>query len=81
MKASYCDIRINRYRDQNVAMRLNPERGTGKLLEVPSITDRESFGFGVRVIVEWRVGFCVFTRRNTRRDSRGHGGSSHGCEG
>jgi TldD protein len=59
LKASYCDIRINRYRDQNIAMRLTPERGTGKLLEVPSISDRESFGFGVRVIVNGAWGFAA----------------------
>ena len=51
-KASYCDIRINRYRDQSVSVRLTPERGTGKTLEVPGISETDSFGFGVRVIVD-----------------------------
>lgn len=59
LKASYCDIRINRYRDQAVAVRLSPERGTGKTLEVPSISDTESFGFGVRVIVDGAWGFAA----------------------
>ncbi|MBK5290599.1 MAG: TldD/PmbA family protein, partial [Acidobacteriia bacterium] len=57
-KASYCDIRINRYRDQNLSMRLTPERGTGKTMEVPAVSDRESFGFGVRVIVDGAWGFA-----------------------
>jgi TldD protein len=58
LKASYCDIRINRYRDQFVAMRLSPERGANKTLEVPSIADTDSFGFGVRVIVDGAWGFA-----------------------
>ncbi|MEK7405702.1 MAG: TldD/PmbA family protein [Acidobacteriota bacterium] len=58
-KASYCDIRINRYRNQMAAVRLSPERGTGKTLEVPSVSDADSFGFGVRVIVEGAWGFAA----------------------
>ena len=58
LKASYCDIRINRYRDQSVLVRLTPERGTGKTLEVPGISDTDSFGFGVRVIVNGAWGFA-----------------------
>ena len=57
-KASYCDIRIGRYRDQNIAMQMTPERGTGKTLEVPRIADSDSFGFGVRVIVDGAWGFA-----------------------
>jgi TldD protein len=57
-KASYCDIRINRYRDQGIFARLSPERGTGKTLEVPQVADSESFGFGVRVIVDGAWGFA-----------------------
>jgi Predicted Zn-dependent proteases and their inactivated homologs len=52
LKATYCDIRINRYRDQSLSIRKSPERGTGKTLEVPGISDSESFGFGVRVIAD-----------------------------
>ena len=59
LKASYCDIRIIRYRDQNVGVRLSPERGTGKTLEVPAISDVDSFGFGVRVIVDGAWGFAA----------------------
>jgi TldD protein len=58
-KATYCDIRINRYRDQTIGIRLNPERGTGKTLEVPSVSHNESFGFGVRVIVHGAWGFAA----------------------
>ncbi len=59
LKASYCDIRINRYRDQTIFLRLSPERGTGRTLEVPTVTDRESFGFGVRVIARGVWGFAA----------------------
>lgn len=58
-KASYCDIRIIRLRRQFVSVRLNPERGTGKTLEVPAVTDGGSFGFGVRVIVDGAWGFAA----------------------
>src|SRR5690348_8074363 len=50
--ASYCDIRINRYRDQSVGYRLSPQRGSSQTDEVPSVSDSQSFGFGVRVIVK-----------------------------
>ena len=46
LKATYADIRIIRYRQQFLTVRLNPERGTGKTLEVPVINDGGSFGFG-----------------------------------
>ena len=59
LKASYCDIRINRYRDQLVSVRLSPERGSNKTLEVPSVRDTDSFGFGVRVIVNGAWGFAA----------------------
>ena len=39
-------------------VRLTPERGTGKTLEVPGISDTDSFGFGVRVIVNGAWGFA-----------------------
>ena len=50
-KATYADIRIVRISDQRLGMRLSPERGTGKTLAVPNVTEDSSFGFGVRVIV------------------------------
>ncbi|HUQ94090.1 MAG TPA: TldD/PmbA family protein [Bryobacteraceae bacterium] len=59
LKACYCDIRIIRYRRQNLTLRLNPERGTGNILEVPVISDGESFGFGVRVIAAGAWGFAA----------------------
>jgi TldD protein len=59
LKASYCDIRIIRTRQQFVNIRLNPERGTGKTLEVPGVGDSGSFGFGVRVIVDGAWGFAA----------------------
>ncbi|HEX4771739.1 MAG TPA: TldD/PmbA family protein [Bryobacteraceae bacterium] len=57
--ASYCDIRINRYRDQYSGYRLSPQRGGGKTDEVPFVTDQQSFGFGVRVIVNGQWGFAA----------------------
>ena len=59
LKATYCDIRIIRYRRQLVSVRLNPERGSGKTLEVPTIADGSSFGFGVRVIANGSWGFAA----------------------
>ncbi|MBI4903916.1 MAG: TldD/PmbA family protein [Acidobacteria bacterium] len=58
-KASYCDIRIIRYRRQVLNVRLNPDRGSGKTLEVPGISDGGSFGFGVRVIANGTWGFAA----------------------
>src|SRR5690242_13581636 len=43
--ASYCDIRINRYRDQFSGYRLSPQRGSSKTDEVPFVNDRQTFGF------------------------------------
>jgi TldD protein len=59
LKASYCDIRIIRTRQQFLSIRMNPERGTGKTLEVPAANDGGSFGFGVRVIVDGAWGFAA----------------------
>jgi TldD protein len=59
LKATYCDIRIIRTRQQFLNIRLNPERGTGKTLEVPGVGDGGSFGFGVRVIVDGAWGFAA----------------------
>src|SRR5262249_47932 len=57
-KATYCDIRIVRLRDQRVSLRLNPERGSGRTLAIPSVVEDSSFGFGVRVIVNGAWGFA-----------------------
>jgi PmbA/TldA metallopeptidase domain 1 len=66
LKASYCDIRIIRTRQQFLNIRLNPERGTGKTLEVPGVGDGGSFGFGVRVIVDGAWGFAASPSSNPR---------------
>ena len=57
--ATYSDIRIGRYRNQLSGYRLSPERGSNKTNEVPFVTDRQSFGFGVRVIVNGQWGFAA----------------------
>ena len=59
LKASYCDIRIVRLRDQRISLRLSPERGTGRILSVPGVAEDSSFGFGVRVIVNGAWGFAA----------------------
>src|SRR5262245_46907740 len=59
LNARYCDIRIIRYRRQVLTMALNPQRGTGKTVEVPTVTDGGSFGFGVRVIAGGAWGFAA----------------------
>src|ERR1700722_7726367 len=58
-KATYCDIRIVRLRDQRIGLRLTPERGTNKTLAVPNVSEDSSFGFGVRVIVNGPWGFAA----------------------
>lgn len=58
-QASYCDIRINRYRNSVAGVRLSLERGTGKIQEVPFVSDQDSFGFGVRVVVDGAWGFAA----------------------
>src|SRR5882762_10191767 len=57
-KATYCDIRIVRLRDQRVGLRVQSERGTGKTLAVPNVNEDSTFGFGVRVIVNGAWGFA-----------------------
>lgn len=58
-KATYCDIRIVRLRDQRIGLRLSPERGgAGKTVAVPNVSENSSFGFGVRVIVNGAWGFA-----------------------
>jgi TldD protein len=57
-KATYCDIRIVRLRDQRLGLRLSPDRGTGKTLAVPNVSEDSTFGFGVRVIVNGAWGFA-----------------------
>jgi len=57
--ASYADLRIGRYRNQFSGYRLSPERGSNITDEVPFVTDQNSFGFGVRVIVKGQWGFAA----------------------
>ncbi len=58
-KATYCDVRIVRLREQRIGLRLTPERGSGKTLAVPNVMEDSSFGFGVRVIVNGAWGFAA----------------------
>jgi TldD protein len=57
--ASYADLRVGRYRNQFSGYRLSPERGSNITDEVPFVTDQNSFGFGVRVIVQGQWGFAA----------------------
>ncbi|PYT30499.1 MAG: TldD protein [Acidobacteria bacterium] len=57
--ASYADIRIGRFRNQFSGYRLSPQRGSNITDEVPFVTDQNSFGFGVRVIVNGQWGFAA----------------------
>jgi TldD protein len=57
--ASYSDLRIGRFRIQFSGYRFSPERGGTKVDEVPFVTDQNSFGFGVRVIVNGQWGFAA----------------------
>jgi TldD protein len=57
--ASYTDIRIGRYRNQFSGYRLSPERGSNTTNEVPFVTDQNTVGFGIRVIVDGQWGFAA----------------------
>ena len=57
--AAYADIRINRYRSQNVGFRVQSDRATGRPVEVPSVSDSGSFGFGLRVLADGAWGFSA----------------------
>jgi TldD protein len=57
--AAYADVRINRYRSQVVSMRSQPEIGTGSVLHVPSVSDTETYGFGIRVLAKGSWGFSA----------------------
>ena len=62
LAASYADMRVARYRDQNVSLRTQAESGTSSLQHVPSLNDDERFGFGVRVLVNGTWGFAASNR-------------------
>jgi TldD protein len=57
--ATYADIRINRYRNQRVGFRVQSDHATGKPVEVPSVSDTGSFGFGLRVLADGAWGFSA----------------------
>ncbi len=57
--ATYADIRINRYRSQAVTFRSQMDRTTGKPVEVPTVADTSSFGFGLRVLADGAWGFSA----------------------
>ena len=57
--ASYADIRINRYQQQTVALRSQPDFSSGTLNHVPSVSSSESFGFGLRVLAKGAWGFSA----------------------
>jgi TldD protein len=57
--ASYADIRINRYRSQSVRLRVQDDRSTGKPVEVPTVSDDGSFGFGLRLLSDGAWGFSA----------------------
>ena len=65
--ASYADIRINRYQQQTVALRSQPDFASGKLNHVPAVSDSESFGFGLRVLARGTWGFSA-AQQVTRDD-------------
>ena len=57
--ATYADIRITRYHTQEVSLRSTPDVATGKLNHVPSVSETQRFGFGVRVIAAGTWGFAA----------------------
>ena len=57
--ASYADIRIARYRNQQAFIRTQAAFGSTKIQHVPEVFDSESFGFGVRVLVNGTWGFAA----------------------
>lgn len=60
--ASYGDIRIARYREQAAYLRTQAEFGSTKIQHVPQVSDTESFGFGIRVLVNGTWGFAAATK-------------------
>ena len=62
--ASYADVRINRYRTQVLNLRSQADFATGKLNHVPSVSDTETFGFGVRVLAGGAWGFAASNQVN-----------------
>jgi TldD protein len=59
LKATYADIRIGRYRNQIVSLRTQPNMATRQVTNVPSVSQTQTFGFGVRVIANGTWGFAA----------------------
>src|SRR3984885_10148479 len=57
-KATYCDIRIVRLRDQRIGLRVQ-SGGGGPSISGPNVGEDATFGFGVRVIVNGAWGFAA----------------------
>jgi TldD protein len=68
--ATYADVRINRYQSQTVTLRSQPDFSTGKLNHVPSVSDSESFGFGIRVLAKGTWGFSASQRASKEEIAR-----------
>jgi TldD protein len=60
--SSYADIRVIRHRTQQSSIRTQAEFGTTKIQHVPEVYDLESFGFGVRVLVNSTWGFAASSK-------------------
>jgi TldD protein len=60
--ASYADIRVARYHNQQAFMRSQAAFGSTNIEHVPGVYDSESFGFGVRVLVNGTWGFAAGNR-------------------
>ncbi|MFQ5664285.1 MAG: TldD/PmbA family protein [Terriglobia bacterium] len=60
--ASYADMRICRYHVQDISLRTQPDLRTGKVSNVPQVSESERFGFGVRVLADGAWGFAASPR-------------------
>ena len=78
-KATYCDIRIVRLRDQRIGLRV--QSGRGGTVSVPNVGEDSTFGFGVRVIVNGAWGFASSPDRHARGNRAHHWRSRHRRQG
>jgi TldD protein len=60
--AAYADIRVCRYRAQDVSLRSQTDPGTRAVNHVPQLAESSRFGFGVRVLVNGTWGFAASPR-------------------
>ena len=70
--ASYADVRVGRYRRQNVSTR---ER------QVTGVSDSESYGLGVRALVDGSWGFAATSQMTTRGRAAGGAVGGRAVEG